>query len=333
MVYKNENEGMDIDSYAVKIFNENVDLSGTWIDENSIIIIKEDTFTATLKDGSSKNGNIEKIGNFFKLETFAWGAISASKQALYIDPYGKEITPSVYTKSTTNEESFEDLGGTGVYSYTLNLNDISNAWNGSPNNPNFSIVLLTDTQVKASVNKFNFSSYAYQFYSYGDMGVGNPIMPGNYAVYGKNCYENSEYKYYSGVAATVTDTALEVFVDMSQIMKAELKFFNSDTESEANLVTENMPVDLTDYKPYVFALIDGEKDPDNYVMTNETWNADLMKMTAGATFPTNLQQSAPTTGNTNSVTVTDNNNNTETINFSELSAKLSTLSAGTPRLS
>ena len=188
--------------------------------------------------------------------------------------------------SPSNEESFEDLGGTGVYSYKLNLNDISDAWNGSPNNPNFSIVLLTDAQVKASVNKFNFSSYAYQFYSYGDMGVGNPIMPGNYAVYGKNCYENSEYKYYSGVAATVTDTALEVFVDMSQIMKAELKFFNSDTESEANLVTENMPVDLTDYKPYVFALIDGEKDPDNYVMTNETWNADLMAMTGNATFPT-----------------------------------------------
>ena len=329
MVYKNENEGMDIDSYAVKISNENVDLSGTWIDENSIIIIKEDTFTATLKDGSSKNGNVEKTGNFFKLQELAFGAISTSMQVLYIDPYGKEITPSIYTKSTTNEESFEDLGGTGVYSYKLNLNDISNAWNGSQNNPNFSIVLLTDAQVKASVNKFNFSSYAYQFYSYGDMGVGNPIMPGNYAVYGKNCYENSEYKYYSGVAATVTDTTLEVFVDMSQIMKAELKFFNSDTESEANLVTENMPVDLTDYKPYVFALIDGEKDPDNYVMTNETWKADLMAMTGNATFPTDLQQSPPTTGNTNSVTVTDNNNNTETINFSELSTKLSTLSAGT----
>ena len=97
MVYKNENEGMDIDSYAVKISDEDVDLSETWTDGSSKIIIRGSTFTAIMEDGSViKNGNVEKTGNFFKLQEFAFGAISTSKQVLYIDPYGKEITPSIY---------------------------------------------------------------------------------------------------------------------------------------------------------------------------------------------------------------------------------------------
>ena len=97
MVYLNEAKEMNINSYAVKTSDEDVDLSETWTDGSSKIIIRGSTFTAIMEDGSViKNGNVEKTGNFFKLQELAFGAISASKQALYIDPYGKEITPSIY---------------------------------------------------------------------------------------------------------------------------------------------------------------------------------------------------------------------------------------------
>ena len=430
MVYKNENEGMDIDSYAVKISSEDVDLSGTWIDENSIIVIKEDTFTATLKDGSSKNGNIEKIGNFFKLETFAWGAISASKQALYIDPYGKEITPSVYTKSTTNEESFEDLGGTGVYSYTVNITDIAINWGTTTESPRFSVVLLNETTLAicSAASDFKQATAAepeYIIEAFGNMRIRNTAVTGNHAVYGANVIDG-EYQYYNGVAVTVTAEDVTLYVDMAKLVKTDLKALFKDTgNGDEAVMTGDDLVDLTGYKPYVIALGTEIADPDNYCFS--AWMADVMKMAEGATFPTgDIKYDAPTNDLThyagtmtgtnwshvaltdnsftftaagndqfaftngtwelkacgaeitgldmefalkegavdnitfadgvltegtnyivtlivkgdkeayvkvseakNEVTVTDNNNNTETINFSELSTKLSTLSAGT----
>ena len=182
----------------------------------------------------------------------------------------------------------KDVPVTGVYSYKLNLGEFSNVWE-----PIFSIVLLTDEQVKASkeYGKFNFSSKAYQLYSYKDMSIANIGQPGNYAVYGTNPVDN-EYQFYTGVATTVTDTTFEVFVDMSKIEKTELKAFSEmDGINEEEFVTESMPVNLTGYKPYVIALGIQAYDPDNYAMTG--WDMDVMKMTAGATFPTDLQYTAP----------------------------------------
>ena len=182
----------------------------------------------------------------------------------------------------------KDVPVTGVYSYKLNLGEFSNVWE-----PIFSIVLLTDEQVKASreCGKFNFSSKAYQLYSYKDMSIDNIGQPGNYAVYGTNPVDN-EYQFYIGVATTVTDTTFEVFVDMSKIVKTELKAFSEmDGINEEEFVTESMPVNLTGYKPYFIALGIQAYDPDNYAMTG--WDMDVMKMTAGATFPTDLQYTAP----------------------------------------
>ncbi len=182
----------------------------------------------------------------------------------------------------------KDVPVTGVYSYKLNLGEFSNVWG-----PIFSIVLLTDEQVKASkeYGQFHFSSKAYQLYSYEDMSIANIDQPGNYAVYGTTPVDN-EYKYYTGVATTITDTTFEVFVDMSKIVKTELKVFSEiDGINEQEFVTESMPVNLTGYKPYVIALGTEANDPDNYAMTG--WGVDIMKMTAGATFPTNLQYTAP----------------------------------------
>ena len=298
MVYKNENEGMDIDSYAVKISTENVDLSGTWIDENSIIVIKEDTFTATLKDGSSKNGNIEKIGNFFKLETFAWGAISASKQALYIDPYGKEITPSVYTKSTTNEENFEDLGGTGVYSYSVDITNIATNFMGGSESPRFSVILLNETTLAACIATGDFKQAAaaepeYIIEAFGNMRIRNTAVTGNHAVYGANVIDG-EYQYYNGVAVTVTAEDVTLYVDMAKLVKTDLKALFKDTgNGDEAFITEDDLVDLTGYKPYVIALGTEATDPNNKVFA--AWNADVMKMAEGATFPAgDLKKDAPT---------------------------------------
>ena len=204
------------------------------------------------------------------------------------------------TKDTTlYAQWLKDVPVTGVYSYKLNLGEFSNVWG-----PIFSVVLLTDEQVKASkefykeypkeYGQFHFSSKAYQLYSYKDMVIDVKLYAdGNndYAVYGTNPVDN-EYQYYTGVATTVTNTTFEVFVDMSKIVKTELKAFSEMYgENEQEFVTESMPVNLTGYKPYVIALGTEVNDPDNYAMT--AWGVDIMKMTAGATFPTDLRYDAP----------------------------------------
>ena len=193
------------------------------------------------------------------------------------------------TKDTTlYAQWLKDVPVTGVYSYKLNLDEIEYVWG-----PRFSVLLLTDEQVAASreCGDFNFSSKAYQLYSYQDMSIANIGQPGNYAVYGTNPV-NNEYQYYTGVATTVTDTTFEVFVDISKIVKTELKVFSEMYgENEQEFVTESMPVNLTGYKPYVIALGTQAYDPDNYAMTG--WATDVMKMTAGATFPSDLQYAAP----------------------------------------
>ena len=196
------------------------------------------------------------------------------------------------TKDTTlYAQWLKDVPVTGVYSYKLDIADISYKWGRM-----FSVVLLTDEQVKVSkeYGQFHFSSKAYQLYSYEDMSIDNIDnigQPGNYAVYGTTPVDN-EYKYYTGVATTITDTTFEVFVDMSKIVKTELKVFSEiDGINEQEFVTESMPVNLTGYKPYVVALGTEANDPDNYAMTG--WGIDIMKMTAGATFPTDLQYTAP----------------------------------------
>ena len=196
------------------------------------------------------------------------------------------------TKDTTlYAQWLKDVPVTGVYSYKLNLDEIEFVWG-----PRFSVLLLTDEQVKASkeYGKFHFSSKAYQLYSYQDMVIDVTLYAdGNndYAVYGTNPVDN-EYQYYTGVATTVTNTTFEVFVDMSKIVKTELKAFSEmDGINEQEFVTESMPVNLTGYKPYVIALGTQAKDPDNYAMTG--WDTDVMKMTAGATFPTDLRYDAP----------------------------------------
>ena len=184
-------------------------------------------------------------------------------------------------------------GGTGVYSYKLNLDEISGAWGESTTSPEFSVVLLTDEQLadcKAAEDFYQATAAEpeYQISGYANMKIADTSLAGNYAVYGSYAPDN-EYKYYDGVAVTVTENTFELFVDMSKITKTQLRA-NWEGNNQ-QLMTEDDIVDLTGYKPYVIALGQEQFDSDNYVFT--AWSADVMKMTLATSFPTDLQYAAP----------------------------------------
>ena len=164
----------------------------------------------------------------------------------------------------------EDVINTNVYSYKLDIEDISTAYGGSPASPTFSVVLATDEQVSNG-----YGSYDYSISAYGNMKIADTSQTGSYVVYGQYV-QNGEYQYYTGIAATVTDTTFELIVDMSKIKKTE--FYNVQDEY----------IDFTEYKPYVVALGTYENDPYNSVD-----GSGMMKMTSGATFPTNPTKGAP----------------------------------------
>ena len=183
-------------------------------------------------------------------------------------------------------------GGTGVYSYKLDIADISGAWGGNTMSPAFSVVLLTDEQLVACQEALDFRQASmnepeYQIGAFANMKIADTSQTGNYAIYGSNAVDYV-YQYYDGVAVTVTDTTFELFVDMSEIVKTNLKAEFIGGEA---FMTEDDIVDLTGYKPYVIALGTEIADSDNYVF--RAWNGDVMKMTAGATFPADLQYAAP----------------------------------------
>ena len=179
-----------------------------------------------------------------------------------------------------------------VYSYKLNIEDISTAWGGTEKSPMFSIIFMTDEQVEASKNygEFNFSDKAYQIFSYGNIKIADTNRTGNYAVYGSLPVDD-EYQYYTGVAATVTDTTFELLLDVSKLKKTEIKWFNSKNAS-GEMLTDSDTLDLTNYKPYVIALGTENADSDNYVMT--IWNGDMMEMTGNPmSLPIDLEYTAP----------------------------------------
>lgn len=181
---------------------------------------------------------------------------------------------------------------TGIYSYKLDITDISGAWGGNMTSPAFSVVLLTDEQLVACQEALDFrqasmSEPEYQIGAFGNMKIADTSQTGNYAVYGSNAVDNA-YQYYGGVAVTVTDTTFELFVDMSEIVQTNLKAEFIGGEA---FMTENDIVDLTGYKPYVIALGTELADSDNYVF--KAWSADVMKMTSCTSFPADLQYAAP----------------------------------------
>ena len=196
-----------------------------------------------------------------------------------------------------NGDSATSLGGEGVYSYTVNIADISTAWGGSAKSPAFSILLMKDAQLEACKTAADFKQATaaepeYQIAAFGNMKINDTSSDGNFVVYGASAVEDV-YQYYTGVVATVTATDVTVTVDMSKLVKTDLKaLFAKNAEGvEEAVMTNDDIVELNGYKPYILALGQQTIDADNYVMTG--WSADLMKMTAGATLPSNAKKDAP----------------------------------------
>ena len=179
------------------------------------------------------------------------------------------------------------------YSYTSKIGNLIFEWGGG-----FSVLLLTDEQLEVCNNAKDFKQATaekpeYQIAAFGDMIV-DTTKEGNFAVYGRNGSK------YDGVAVTIKDNTFTLFIDMTKLTKTQLKGLWKDTgNGDEAFITEDDTVNLTGYKPYVIALTTQDKDVNNFKF--RAWGADLMAMTGNATFPTDLQQSAPTTGNTNEV--------------------------------
>lgn len=236
---------------------------------------------------------------FLDCDNLASVTFEDTKNWYYTSTYGgtKEIDVTDSAQNATDFKSgkYNDkylIKRANVYTYKLNIEDISGTWGGTTKSPMFSIIFMTDEQVEASKNygDFNFSSQAYQIFSYANMKIADTNQTGDYAVYGSLPVDD-EYQYYTGVAATVTDTTFELLLDVSKLKKTEIKWFNSENASGETL-TDSDTLDLTDYKPYVIALGTEINDPDNYVMT--VWGADIMTMTPSTmSFPTDLKYAAP----------------------------------------
>ena len=236
---------------------------------------------------------------FLDCDNLASVTFEDTKNWYYTSTYGEtkeiDVTDSAQNATDFKSGKYNDkylIKTANVYSYKLNIEDISGTWGGTTKSPMFSIIFMTDEQVEASKDygDFNFSSLAYQIFSYANMKIADTSQTGNYAVYGSLPVDD-EYQYYTGVAATVTDTTFELILDVSKLAKTELKWFSSENAS-GEMLTDSDTLDLSDYKPYVIALGTENADPDNYVMT--VWGADIMTMTPSTmSFPTDLEYTAP----------------------------------------
>ena len=280
--------------YEDVYFMEDTTLYAQWCKEVTI------TFKANGGSGSmGKQVISENKYYYLSMNTFTppqtgfffsgWNTEADGSGESYEDGDGINITEDIILYA----QWVEDSSYSGIYNYKLNLDEISSVWGGTIESPAFSVVLLTDEQVEAcKINEdFNFSDLAYQISQYGNMKIADTSQTGDYAVYGSDSV-NDEYQYFGGVAATVTDTTFELFVDMSKLVTTELKYFYVLGGSYGEgFITGDDVVDLTGYKPYVISLGQEQFDSDNYVFT--AWNADVMKMTSTDTFPTDPVKAAP----------------------------------------
>ena len=204
---------------------------------------------------------------------------------------------------TTTEEKKANTDG--VYSYTVNIADISSAWGGSKKSPAFSVVLLSDANKDLVVAAKNLkvspiTDPEYQIACWDNMQIADTSTDGVFAPYGKAAVDDV-YQYYDGVAATITAETFTLFVDMNKIVKTQLKaLWEGDSEcivggkkaDGTDVDVLEADVDLTGYKPYVIALASKDNDEDNYVVS--AWNADLMAMAASSVaYPDVKKEGAP----------------------------------------
>ena len=208
----------------------------------------------------------------------------------------------------------------GVYSYTFPKSNFASNW-GNNSNLTFSVVLLTDEQLKAcqeftdaegNVGRLQAAAITnpeYQIAANDNMKISgadiyttdpstNVVPNGVYAPYG-NATVNGLYQYYTGVAVEVKDTTVTVYVDMSKVVKTELvalydngeggaKLYVGDEEGEEWISPDS--VNFSNCKPYLVNLV--AEDEDNLVFNS--WSTTVVKMAKEGSFPTaELKKDAP----------------------------------------
>ena len=198
-----------------------------------------------------------------------------------------------WEKDNSNNGDEPVEGGSGVYSYTLDIEDIATNWGGSTTSPAFSVVLLTDEGLEKCIAEKNFkvnpaAAPEYQLGAFGNMKIKDTAEKGTFKVYGANPV-NDEFQYYNGVAVVVDDETVTLTVDMTKVVLTDLKAL-WEGESEA-VMTEEDYVELKGYKPYVIALGLAANDEANCKLN--AWSADVMAMEAGAKFPADAKGNAP----------------------------------------
>ena len=293
---KADGSGKTYYSYEYVSFTEDTTLYAQWCEKVTITfnanggsdIMEKQIIPASKYFSLAENTFTAPAGYFFS----HWNTKADDSGESYNNKSRITLTEDITLYAQWKKESGGLAGSSGIYSYKLDITDISGAWGGNMTSPAFSVVLLTDEQLVACQEALDFRQASmiepeYQIGAFGNMKIADTSQTGNYAIYGSNAVDYV-YQYYDGVAVTVTDTTFELFVDMSEIVQTNLKAEFIGGEA---FMTENDIVDLTGYKPYVIALGTELADPDNYVF--KAWNADVMKMSSVASFPADLQYAAP----------------------------------------
>ena len=221
-------------------------------------------------------------------------------------------------------------GGTasGVYSYTFPKSNFASNW-GNGSNLTFSVVLLTDEQLKAcqeftdaegNVGRLQAASITnpeYQIAANDNMKISGAdiyttdpstdvVLDGVYAPYGAAPVDEV-YQYYTGVAVEVKDTTVTVYVDMSKVVKTELvalydngeggaKLYVGDEEGEEWMSPDS--VNFSNCKPYLVNLV--AEDEENLAFNS--WSTTVVKMVKEGTFPAgDLKKNAPVVPTANTI--------------------------------
>lgn len=215
-------------------------------DKQNIIFV---AFTSETKDWANKKEQTADL----KVPTDE-KVLYVIQSSSWVDPTGKAEIPELPEDPEDPEEPaivLTPASSTGVWSYTLPIAEISGAWGGKPEKAAFQIMLMTDEEVAAAKHADAFK-----------------LQSGNIEIYTHEA-GNFSIKGLTGVAATITETDLTVFVDGDQLNLAEGK------------------------KPYVLALASKANAPEDFCFSD--WG-ETMKMTPEATYPTNLKENAAPAG-------------------------------------
>ncbi len=238
-------------------FSHYVDDSGNEYYTDNIILTDDITLYPVVKliprVFYDLNGGIyeDSEENFYRDENYINGGLKITKEGCdfigwTLTKDGKDFVENSYTEEDVTVYAkfvrYTPESSTGIYSYTVPISEISEAWDGNSLTADFKIMLMNDEDVRTSSldNSGNTTDLNLQV----------------------STHKQGNFYLADGIAATVTDSDLTVFIDMSYF--------------------------YTQQKPYVVALASKMHAPNDYSFTD--WSADVMVMTPNAIFPTNLQQ-------------------------------------------